>query len=164
MSKKAQQEIAGFVLIVIIVVIALVVYMIIKASSPVEIIKSVTADNMIESIMEVTTSCQIGSKYSSIKSLLVECENNRRCSNGDSACDVLNNTLKKIFDNMLDIETINAYELNYTSYVSNTSYDNIFIIRNGSCLGSVYGSVPYDIIIRGDMGVRIDLKICINEK
>ncbi len=164
MSKKAQQEIAGFVLIVIIVVIALVIYMVVKAGSPIEITKSVTADNMIESVMDVTTNCQVGSRYLSIKNLLIECENNRRCSNGDSTCDVLNNTLKKIFDNMLNIETINAYELNYTSFISNTSYDNIFIIRNGSCLGSVYGSMPYDIIIRGDIGVRIDLKICTNER
>ncbi len=163
MFKKAQQEIVGFVLIVVIVVIALLVFMVIKAGSPTKVYESVTTDNIITGIMLVTTQCKtnLNTDYRTIGDLLEDCYNNKRCQNIEkNSCDVLNQTLKEILDNVLDIEAmINAYEINYTFFSEEGSEEKIFF-SNGVCLGTIYGSNPQLRILNKDEGVAIDLKIC----
>ncbi len=166
MHKKAQQEMVGFVLIVIVVVIALLVFMIFKMSQPAKVYKSVSADNIIQSIMETTSECQTSftSKKDSIGDLFEKCYDNKRCSNTNRmACEVLNETLTVILEQILETDNrISAYELNAYYYYRDEQQTQLMLI-NGSCLGSIYGSDPYIISLGRDEGLSIDLKLCMTD-
>lgn len=164
-NKNGQQEMVGFVLIVILVVIGLVVYLVIKAGSPAEVAQSITADNIIQSVMMTSSPCIIktNSYYETIDDLAQDCYNNKKCATGRSSCEVLNETLKTILDNILNMEQINAYELNYSHFVSNESSEQKLLINNGICSGTVYGSEIQSRIISGENGISLELKLCMTQ-
>ena len=58
-KKRAQQEIVGFVLIVVIVMIGLMVFLVISIRTENEVTNSAEVDNILSSIMRHTTNCAI---------------------------------------------------------------------------------------------------------
>ena len=96
-NKKGQEEMVGFVLIVIIVTIALVVLMIFSLRKPSGIENSLEIENFLQASGYITTSCQVGGESLTIKKLIVDCKNKNTCDNGLESCDVL----KEIFGNLL---------------------------------------------------------------
>ena len=60
-KKKAQQEIVGFVLIVVIVMIGLMIFLVISLRDTGDPTNSGGVDNILSSIMRYTTDCAISS-------------------------------------------------------------------------------------------------------
>ena len=121
-SKKAQQEIIGFVLIIVIVSIIGVIFLSLSIGRG-EPSKqtSIEVSNLLESSMYYTTDCAVNfiPQYKSGQDLVKSCWNEERCLENEfgerMACEVLNNTLKTIINQGLDVcdECVNkAYELN----------------------------------------------------
>lgn len=98
-SKKAQHEMVGFALIIILVAIIGVVFLSMSHKDRNDIQNSPLAENFLESLLHHTTNC---SKYSSgppylqINDLAKECAQDGLCTIGISACDALNSTINEI--------------------------------------------------------------------
>ena len=57
--KKGQQEIVGFVLIVVLVVVGMMVFLIISTRTSDDEVKSVEVGNMLDAIMKHTSECAV---------------------------------------------------------------------------------------------------------
>ena len=117
-SKRSQQEIIGFVLLIVIVSIIGVVFLSLSIGRG-EPSKqtSIEVSNLLESSMYYTTDCAVNfiPQYKNGQDLVKACWNGERCLNEKMACEVLNNTLKSIINQGLEVcdECVNkAYKLN----------------------------------------------------
>lgn len=103
-DKKAQHEIVGFVLIVLIVVIIGVIFFgIYLRNSKIVDISTEDADisNFLSSSMKYTTDCiLIEPLYADANEVISGCYENKMCSDERSACSVLNSTYEGMMDNL----------------------------------------------------------------
>jgi ABC-type lipoprotein release transport system permease subunit len=159
MIKKAQQEIAGFVLIVVLVVIALMVFLIISINGPEEELQDANIENMISVILSSTTECAPNyvPDYDNVEDLISDCWQNRKCGNlNQMACSYLNETLLDIVESLKQTENgINSYYVR-VAHVTNESEDLLIpVFSKGNCTGTLRGDSK---AISGDL--IIELKLC----
>lgn len=115
MNRKGQNEMVGFVLIVVIVVVALMVFLVISVRKPNEQVESAEIENLLSAMLEYTTECAISyePEYDSYRDLVKDCYNDRKCNNLDKmACIYLNQLSTNIMQDLVATESqISAYEL-----------------------------------------------------
>src|SRR3989344_4393404 len=103
-DRKAQEEMVGFVLIMVIVAVVFLVILGIMIRKPAGSEKeSKDIYQFMESMMEYTTDCAINNEidYEKIGGLLKECHSNHStCFNGKGICDVLNDSSFKIIERL----------------------------------------------------------------
>lgn len=105
-QKHSQQEIIGFVLIVVIVSIIGVIFLsfMIGRGEPSEQ-TSIKVSNLLEASMYYTTDCAVGfiPQYKDGQDLIKACWNDDTCLDERTACEALNKTLKEIIDQGLEV-------------------------------------------------------------
>jgi len=117
MRKKAQEEMIGFALIIIIVAVILLVFLAVSLNkSNKEVLGVNEVDSFIQSFLSYTTDCEEDlNNYYSIQDLIIECNNYEgSCLDERKTCDVLNSTLREIVDESWKISEntpIKGYEL-----------------------------------------------------
>tara|TARA_Y100000310_G_C20540296_1_gene742937 strand:+ start:93 stop:623 length:531 start_codon:yes stop_codon:yes gene_type:complete len=118
-NKKAQHEIVGFVLIIIIVSIIGLIFLsfMIGRGEPITQ-ESVKISNLLSASMYYTSDCAINyvPNYKNGQDLIKECFENSLgvCLNQEKVCDSLNSTMKKMIEDSLDVDLDKpnkAYEL-----------------------------------------------------
>jgi len=157
-NKFGQQEIVGFVLIVVLVVVGLMVYLVISLKdSPVND-NSVAVGNILDVMMKYTTECAIVYEpdYDSFEDLFKSCYLGDRCKNlGMMACDYLNESLSSVLgDLMASDASVDFYELDF--FVGDGG--GLLKISEGNCSGSV--SVAQRKIVSGSESLVVRMKIC----
>ena len=139
-NKAGQNEMVGFVLIVVLVIIGLMVFLIVSLRSQDEVQESVAVTNMLNSIMAATTDCAIPAEpyYYDFEELLKGCYENEKCSNLDKmACDYLNESLKEVVDSLLLSEaTVSAYQIDLLTK-DESGEQGILRVIEGNCTGTV---------------------------
>lgn len=115
MGKRAQEEMIGFALIVIIVAVILLVLIsfVIKKDSA-DLINSYKAESFIQASLQYTTDCQSYVKYFTVQDLILECYSEKDCIDGTNTCDMLNSTLDEIVQESWNVGSdmpIKGYEL-----------------------------------------------------
>lgn len=137
-SKKAQHEIVGFVIIVVIVSVVGLILLSFNIGREAPKQTSAEISHFLQSSMYHTSSCAINyiPQYKDIEDLIKLCYNGQRCLDGKDACDVLNSTLKELIENGFDISEsgINkAYKMNiyYTTQDTDQADDTILILNGG---------------------------------
>jgi hypothetical protein len=139
-NNKAQHEIVGFILIVIIVVIIglflLVSYL---RDEPVKY-QSLNAQNFLQSSMQYTTSCSLSIEPLDIQDLIKSCYKNDQCSDDKMACEVLNETLSELVHESWLVSADrpeNAYFLTiYYEEGENAFSEEILYLEEGNCTGT----------------------------
>jgi hypothetical protein len=147
MSKKAQEEIVGFVLIVIIVSIVLVVFLgiIIRQDRPSSNLESRDIHQFLESTMQYTSNCAIGYEpnYLPLNDLIQECHKSlSTCTSGKDPCTVLESTLSEIIESSFHIAldaSTKGYEFKST-YSSDSITEEIISLTKGNCSQTIKGS------------------------
>lgn len=163
--KNGQQEMVGFVLIVMIVVIGLFVFLLfsLRQTDPKE---SDIANNILSAMLKTTSRCAIvyEPNYDDMRDLFRSCYDGRRCSNTDElACEVLEESLGDMLDEVMVLEPIiTAYQLDFTHENPEGSLPVIPKMVRGSCNGTVYGSEPHTIRIATEESLLINLRICVD--
>jgi hypothetical protein len=100
-SRRGQDEMVGFGLIIVLVAVILLVFVAstLKKSTK-DNIESYESSSFIQAVLQQTTVCEKDLKNIDVKELIFECANEgineKRCSNNLKACLVLNNTIKEI--------------------------------------------------------------------
>ncbi|MGB9708036.1 MAG: hypothetical protein ACPLXC_01780 [Candidatus Pacearchaeota archaeon] len=122
-NKKAQEEVMGFVIIILLVIIIGLVFFAfsLRQGTVVEPEKA-ELDDFINSMLVYTSNCEISAKNQTIRELARQCNNNpnKKCGNNQEVCDLLNNTLKDMFEKLQGAGTqiansyIHGYEFNIT--------------------------------------------------
>jgi hypothetical protein len=160
---RAQQEMVGFVLIVVIVVVALMIFLVISLRQPVKESQSIVVKNLLYSVMESTTECVVSEPYfENMRDLIKRCYEKEKCNNFNApACTYLNDTISSMMNDLTKTEnSITSYEM--TAYWENEEKRSpIFSIKGGSCnktSGNIYGAD--ELISTSDGGIKVNLKIC----
>lgn len=140
-NKKAQEEMVGFAVIIVIVSVILVVLLSLAIKKPQkEEIDSYEVEGFIQSFLQYTTDCRdsrtIGAL--SIKDLIKECDSRSKCLDGREACDVLEEDLGGILEGSWIVQEgspIRGYTLNIT-----TSGEVVFLAEKGEKTQNYKGS------------------------
>jgi len=121
-SKRSQEEMIGFVLIIIIVSVILLILLGFSLRNPDDsAVDSYEVKDFIHSFLQYTTDCQDSGnfEYLSINKLLFRCYNNEQCADQRNSCDVLETDLREIIQESWQIgenRPLKAYELRIISY------------------------------------------------
>jgi len=155
-NKKSQEEMVGFVLIVLLVTIVAFIFLIINIRKPPQKLPSNEVESFMQSAMKYSTDCysSVERRYD-VRDLIKACSNNELCLNKKTSCNILNQTLSGILEeswNPGKENPIKAYNLKI--YDKNTN-KTIINLKEGICSGSRVGS---SIPIPG--GLVSELDIC----
>ena len=172
MKNKAQHEIAGFVLIVLVVSVIGVVFLTIAFSKGVQTHNSVEVSNLLESSMYYTTGCAMNyvPNYREMEDLIKEGYKSgaQECYDGSDACQIVDTDLKNILDDSLNIgeSSVNkAYklELYYDPEDDALPDEHVLTIDEGNfvnCSAVVGGSHPIPISSFGFGNLKLELDVC----
>ena len=112
--KKAQEEMVGFAVLVILVAVIGVIFLAISLKNPSQNqITSVNVQQFSESLISSTTNCSTGTwpSLSSFSEVIDKCYNSpsEQCSEGKSVCAYLNETIPSIISSVWNIAPESAY-------------------------------------------------------
>lgn len=100
-SKKAQEEMVGFVLVVVLVaVIFLILIGVFIRRPPAQPQQSTEISQFLSAMMEYTSSCSLdtGFSYKKLGALADDCNSGKTCASGKTACEVLEETSKSLIE------------------------------------------------------------------
>ncbi len=161
MRNKGQQEIVGFVLIVVLVVIASMIFLVISIKNHSSDNKdSAKVSNMLDALMSTTTNCAIvyEPNYDNFEELFKSCFKKEGCVNlNESACNYLNKTF------------FGAVSAMARSDASVKGWEGAFFLQDGkgmekwgssvdNCTGSTEGAQR--TIMSGSTNLIVRIKIC----
>ncbi len=159
---KGQEEIVGFVLIVVLVTIVLVVFLgILLRQEGNNTAESSEVWQFLGSISEYTTECAISYEpdFYKFDELVRSCQKGEMCLSGKSACKVLNDTSKGLIGASWSIgleSYIKGYEFKALSE-NGEQKEMIFRLSKGNCTGAVRGA---DRPLPNTNNVTIYLNLC----
>jgi hypothetical protein len=172
-SKKSQQEMVGFVLIVMIVTIMGVIFLTLMLGSQKDNKSSIEISNVLQASVYYTTDCasDYRPRYRNIQDLVKECYKNedKKCKDGRKVCDALEASFTKALDETLrpsEVSKYKAYRLVSYATVANSEeatkpafvtiekgvYNNCSSIDGGIQVIPISGS--------GSELVNIELEVC----
>lgn len=161
-NRKGQEEIAGFVLIVVLVAIIFLVLLglFIKGSGKDSMQNSNNVRQFLESSMEYTSDCAINEpNYLTLGELIAKCKasSGSLCANDENVCKAANRTISSLLDAGWLISKDGNYKgYQFTSAMNQSSVMKPFIqISRGNCTSKFVGHY-YTI---GD--ITSSLKICL---
>ena len=156
LDKKGQEEIVGFVVIVVIVGVIILILLGFLLNSPDEsAIESYEVESFIDSMLQYTTNCESQLEYLSVQKLIAYCENEEICLNREDSCNILNSTIKEIIENGWNVNeqsAVKAYEFN----IFNEDIE-IFSVEKGNKSSSYKGS--YQDFVRSGKEYKVSLTI-----
>lgn len=100
MKKKGQEEMIGFVVILVLVVVIGLILLVISLRNmgDSQVRESEEINSFLFSIRPYTTSCVSRGYPQTIREVVADCSDGKLCDNGKSACEVLETTIKDILD------------------------------------------------------------------
>ncbi|MCX8159017.1 MAG: hypothetical protein N3D20_01860 [Candidatus Pacearchaeota archaeon] len=163
-GKKAQEEMFGFVLIMVFVAVIFLVFLgiFLRTRTGAEEKESIDVYHFLEGMMKVTTECEINPKnYLNIGDLIGECYSGmRECMNGKKTCEILNESLSSVINSAWKISGesyIKGYAFN-AAYNSTNNFEEIINITKGDCSANIVGA---EYLFSEHPGVIVSsLKIC----
>lgn len=166
-NKRAQEEIVGFVIIVLLVsVVALVFFGIsLRKTAPVE--SSIRVENFVSGVMGVTTQCSLKAvvNYLDVGELIRECRKGSDCYDGRESCEALNQTITGLFDEAFTIETnvspttYYSFKAYYSENISGQEGGEVFYaLEKGECQGGRSGNTQSISNLPGI--IRVETQIC----
>ncbi|PIN94658.1 hypothetical protein COU53_02650 [Candidatus Pacearchaeota archaeon CG10_big_fil_rev_8_21_14_0_10_30_48] len=175
LNKKAQEEMVGFVLIVVIVAIIAVIFLGISLRNSGGDVgdESEKIGSFIDVVSQTTTKCEIPTAhFQDVGNLISKCSQGKLCDGCDgetcgttkSACEVLKNTLTEAMKSSYVVS-----EGSYVKYYNLTLYyelDNELLIEpiimgpQDNCLGDLlFNERP---VYSGGEKIKLSLEVCFN--
>ncbi|MFH1801294.1 MAG: hypothetical protein ABH804_00455 [archaeon] len=140
--KKAQEEIIGFVLIIILVSVILLIFLLFSLkTSQKEPVESYEVENFLQAMLQYTTECESYTGFFSVQNLIVKCYEDYICLNGKNACDALETTLSEMIEESWKVgedRTAKGYMMNITA-----ENKQIISLKNGNVTGNSRGAVQF---------------------
>lgn len=126
MNKKAQEEMVGFavILIIVAVIVVILIGFMVRTKSTASY-NSYEIEGFLDSSLQYTTSCSDYLGTLDLEHLIVSCSKSDFCLDERPSCEVLNNTLKGIIDE--------SWNVGQDSYIKGY-YFEIFVNGNSSLI------------------------------
>ncbi len=164
-SKKGQEEVVGFVVIVVLVAVVFVILLGFSSHKP--IIQEKTSKdlrNYLESVRVVTTDCKLTQDQSEeFKSLISSCYQGQTCTSGKKACEVLNltalNLLNSAFPVGIDYQAKGTKFNIVYSQAEEKQEQEIISLSKGNCSSLSYRSAD-DFFPLGTGQITVKIKLC----
>lgn len=141
-NKKAQEEIMGFVIIVLVVMVIGLIFFAFSLRRSSESIepKQAELDDLLQTAIYYTTECKINNQEQNIRELVRKCYNSQSasCDDNMNICNTLNNTIEKMFYEFLGQNIAQQVVHSYTLNISNSK--QITYIEDGQLEGNYFGS------------------------
>jgi hypothetical protein len=141
-NKRAQEEMVGFALIIILVAVILLVFLGFSLrDQEKEAVESYEVESFIQSFLHYTSDCRDNLEFLPVQKLISSCSNNQRCLDGRLACDVLEQTLKGIVEESWKTgaeRPVKSYELKINSFE-----EEILELKEGNITANSKGSVQF---------------------
>lgn len=163
-KKRAQQEMIGFVLIVVLVIVGLMIFLVLEVRKPPKIVDNPKLTDLLNAIEQHTSKCIINyDDYIDIEELIVSCYKNRPCSNLDlTVCEQMEKELEGILDSVFKTESI------YSGYVFNITILDLegkgiralYNKTEGNCTGISTGTKDSIPLVSTKEMIDITLKMC----
>lgn len=110
-SKRGQEEIIGFALIIVFVAIIFLVFISLSLNKKSQTtVESYEAESFLQAVLDYTTSCEDYKGRIEIRDLVFDCNEEFVCLNGENSCDVLNETIGNILEKSWNIEEESLYK------------------------------------------------------
>lgn len=155
-SKCSQEEMVGFVLIIVLVAIIALIFLAISLRKPAGMIESKEVKNFLHSALMFTSNCQrTPETFLDFKDLVGACYNHEKCLNETEACEILNNTARGLVEKGFNIERYKGYTLKIYSGGNKT----LFYLSKGNETKVRYGSEVYFYSYEIDGKVYIQLRL-----
>jgi hypothetical protein len=117
-KNKAQEEMIGFALIVIIVAVIILVFINFSVRKETrEPVENYEVESFIQVVLQYTSDCENYLEYLPIQKVIISCNNHEKCLDGRNACEVLNQTLTQITEESWTAESnglTKGYQINIT--------------------------------------------------
>ena len=156
-SKRAQEEMIGFVLIIVLVaIIALVFLAIGLRKQPASAVESRSIEDFLYACKQYSTTCQPNAaEFYNFDGLVKACYDNEYCLDGNNSCDVLNETAFGLIESSWKT----GKEAMYKGYVFRISKDNrtILYLSKGNETSSKMGEEVYVSTMTGNIAIRMDV-------
>jgi len=134
-EKKSQEEMVGFVLIIVLVAVIALVFLAISVR-PRQVQENKDVENFLHVSLLYTTECQprAGEVYD-LRDLIAACYKNEECLSGEP-CEILNRTVSELVERSFNLES------KYKAYKLEISKENetIFSIAIGNSTSNKIGS------------------------
>lgn len=164
-NKKAQEEIVGFVLVIVIVAVVFLIFLGFSIRDTSEVTtESKDVHQFLESSMEYTTDCVTSfyPDYRKLGEMFEECLSNTKCLDERDSCEVLNETLSEIIESSWQIgedRPLKGYELaSFYRVGEDSQEEEIIKLNSGDCTGGVRGASYLTPTFPGK--IKTSLKIC----
>ncbi len=148
-NKKAQEEMLGFALIIIVVAVIMLVFLSLSLrNQEKEVVESYEAESFVQAFLQYHTTCQDYSGYISLKDLIFSCNNEELCLDERDSCEVLNTTLEGILEQSWRVSPdspVKGYELRIVA-----GGQELINLEKGNLTNNYKGSVQ-DFIKRGNL-------------
>ncbi len=157
-SKSGQQEIVGFVLIVVLVMVGLMVFLIISVRDSGEGSDSVGVSNMLDVVMSMTTDCAVVYEpdYDDFEALFKSCFKGDGCSNLDgSACEYLNESFGDVVSAMVASDALIG---GWSAEFFVRDGEGVLRWEGGNCSSGISGAQRS--IVSGGESLVVRLRIC----
>jgi len=106
-ERKAQEEMVGFALIMIIVAVIVLIFLSLSLrNQEEEIVENYEVDSFIQSFLMYTSDCADGyqPRYRTIEKLIIDCNKHETCLDKRNTCEVLDSTLGGIVNEAWKVE------------------------------------------------------------
>jgi len=117
-SKKGQEEMIGFAIIIILVSVGLLILLSFFIRSPTKgNTESYQVESFIQSSLQYTSDCENDIEFLSLQNLIIACDNKEKCLNSRDSCDVLNSTVVDLINsgwNVGNQSVVKGYNLKIT--------------------------------------------------
>ncbi len=114
-NKRGQEEMVGFIVIVVIVSVVMLVLLGFLLRSPsTSAVQNYEVESFIQAGLQYTSSCENQIEFLPVQDLIVSCEGGETCLDGEDSCKVLNETLKNIVEsgwNVKEGSAVKGYEV-----------------------------------------------------
>lgn len=168
-NKKAQEEIVGFVMVVVVVAVILVIFLGIMIRKPAvnESNKNSEVRHFLSSVMQMTTSCSLNSErdYRDVGSLISTCYNEpqKRCFNSEnSVCVELNSTLIGVAEswNVYSNGAIKGYELDVEHQKKDKGRERMLNLFKGNCSNNYIADSEFIPDTKSGGSFEVSMKLC----
>ncbi len=164
MNKKAQNEIIGLVMIVVLIVIAGMIFLGISLRKEKGVVQNdAEIMNFLSASLKITTNCSVSFEPSYLDSegLIKACFYRNKCLSGENPCDLLNNTYGNILDSVWIVNEntkVRGYEFLIYQKSGNVSLGSALLnITKGNNTGCL---VKKGSRIQRPDSILIDFDVC----
>ncbi|MFH1711380.1 MAG: hypothetical protein ABH840_03650 [Nanoarchaeota archaeon] len=159
LNKRGQEEIIGFVLIVLLVSVIAVVFLAINIRKPSDKLPSAEIESFLQSSMKYSSECLItAERRYTFKDLIVSCaESNEKCMSGKTACETLDYTANKLLVEGLRV-CADCPNTAYRFKIFGDSNMTILSATEGNCSGTITTALLS--LHTYSERVRVELEVC----